>query len=77
MTQKLIKHGHGLALVIDPSLLEIIGATEDTELTITTDGNALTITPVKSAEDEHLIAAKYATDEALKRYGGTVYKPSK
>ena len=77
MIQKLIRHGKGLALVLDASLLEIIGATEDTELTITTDGNALTITPVKSAEDEHLIAAKYATDEALKHYGGAVYKPSK
>ena len=45
MTKKLSKHGNSLALVIDRSILELLGIDEKTTLDITTDGRALVIAP--------------------------------
>ena len=45
MTKKLSKHGNSLALVIDRSILELLGIDERTTLDITTDGKALVIAP--------------------------------
>lgn len=71
MIKKLVRHGNSRALIIDKPILELIGANEDSEFTIVTDGKSLTITPVKSAEEERRIAFEYAAEEALKRYGDT------
>ena len=46
MIKKLSKHGNSLALVIDRSILELLGIDEQTALRITTDGRALVIAPV-------------------------------
>lgn len=40
MTKKLSKHGNSLALVIDRSILELLGIDEQTSLEISTDGRA-------------------------------------
>jgi antitoxin MazE len=45
MTKKLSKHGNSLALVIDRSILELLGIDEQTTLGISTDGRALVIAP--------------------------------
>ncbi len=45
MTKKLSKHGHSLALVIDRSILELLGIDERTTLDISTDGRVLVIAP--------------------------------
>jgi antitoxin component of MazEF toxin-antitoxin module len=45
MTKKLSKHGNSLALVIDRSILELLGIDERTTLDISTDGRALVIAP--------------------------------
>ena len=74
MIKRLVRHGNSRALIIDKPILEIIGANEDTEFTITTDGISLTITPVKSAEEERRLAFEYAAEEAIKRYGATFRK---
>ncbi|MBS2004985.1 MAG: hypothetical protein U0103_12745 [Candidatus Obscuribacterales bacterium] len=53
MLKKFIKHGNSHALVIDKAVLEILRidpATTDVE--ITTDGNALIITPVRSKKKQ-------------------------
>jgi len=71
MIKKLVRHGNSRALIIDKPILEILGATEDSDFSITTDGRSLTITPVKSAEEEQKAAFEYAAQEALKRYGAT------
>jgi antitoxin component of MazEF toxin-antitoxin module len=71
MIKKLVRHGNSRALIIDKPILEILGATEDSDFSITTDGRSLTITPVKSAEEEQKLAFEYAAQEALKRYGST------
>jgi antitoxin MazE len=47
MTKKLSKHGNSLALVIDRSILELLGIDEKTALDISTDGRALVITPAR------------------------------
>ncbi len=77
MIKKLVKHGNSRALIIDRPILEIIGADEDASFTITTDGRSLTITPVKSEEEERRLAFEYAAEEALKRYGSTFERLSK
>ena len=45
MTKKLSKHGNSLALVIDRSILELLGIDEGTPLNISTDGRALIVAP--------------------------------
>lgn len=77
MIKKLVRHGNSRALIIDKPILEIIGATDDSEFAITTDGRSLTITPIKSAEEERKAAFEYAAEEALKHYQVSPEKPSK
>ena len=72
MIKKLVRHGNSRALIIDKPILELIGANEDSEFTITTrDGRSLTITPVRSAEEERRLAFEYAAEDAVVRYGET------
>ncbi|NTU70996.1 MAG: AbrB/MazE/SpoVT family DNA-binding domain-containing protein [Coriobacteriia bacterium] len=77
MIKKLVRHGNSRALIIDKPILELIGATEDSEFTIITDGRSLTITPVVSIEEERRIAFEYAAKAALERYGSTFERLSK
>jgi antitoxin component of MazEF toxin-antitoxin module len=77
MIKKLVRHGNSRALIIDKPILDILGATDDSEFTITTDGRSLTITPVNSAEEERRLAFEYAAEDAIKRYGSTFERLSK
>ena len=47
MTKTLIKHGNSLALVIDKPILEMLHISPETPLELTTNGDALMITPVR------------------------------
>ena len=71
MIKKLVRHGNSRALIIDKPILELLGANEDSEFTITTNGRSLTITPVHSAEEERRLAFEYAAEAALTKYGET------
>ena len=71
MIKKLVRHGNSRALIIDKPILELLGADEDSEFTIVTDGRSLTITPVKSEEAARRLAFEYAAEKALKRYSTT------
>jgi antitoxin component of MazEF toxin-antitoxin module len=71
MIKKLVRHGNSRALIIDRPILDLLGANEDSEFTITTDGRSLTVTPVKSEEEMRRLAFEYAAEEALTRYGDT------
>ncbi len=51
MIKKLSKHGNSLALVIDRSILELLGIDETTPLEISTDGRTLVVSPVRSDDD--------------------------
>lgn len=50
MLKKLTRHGNSLALVIDRAVLELLNIDADTPLDISTDGESLTITPVRDEE---------------------------
>jgi len=47
MRKTLIKHGNSLALVIDKPILEMLRISADTPLELTSDGDALLVSPVR------------------------------
>ncbi len=72
MRKNLTKHGNSLALVIEKPILDLLGADGETPFDITTDGQALVLTPVRDTERKAAFRAalergnrKYA--EALKK----------
>jgi antitoxin MazE len=72
MTKTLSKHGNSLALVIDRSILELLGIDEKTPLSLTTDGRALVIAPAPDKRrrkefQQALDACNEQYGEALKR----------
>jgi antitoxin component of MazEF toxin-antitoxin module len=72
LTKKLSKHGNSLALVIDRSILELLGIDEETTLNISTDGRALVVVPAQDKRrrkrfQEALTACNEQYGKALKR----------
>ena len=47
MIKKLTRHGNSMALVLDKPVLKLLHIDADTPLEISTDGEALLITPVR------------------------------
>lgn len=45
MRKTLVKHGNSMALVIEKPILDLLGADAGTPFDITTDGQALVLTP--------------------------------
>jgi len=52
LKKRLTKHGNSLALVIDRPILELLGIDERTELTVSTDGRSLVVSPAAADGDE-------------------------
>ncbi len=50
MVKKLTKTGNSLALVLDRPILEATGIELDTPLEVSTDGDVIVITPVRTDE---------------------------
>lgn len=48
MTKKLTRTGNSLALVLDRPILEATGIDADTPLEVSTDGDVIVISPVRS-----------------------------
>lgn len=46
MQKNLVKHGNSMALVIEKPILDLLGVDTETPFDITTDGQALVLTPV-------------------------------
>ena len=67
MIKKLSKHGNSLALVIDRSILELIGIDQNTPLNISTDGKALIVAP--ALDESRAKQFKQALASTNKRYG--------
>lgn len=57
MSKNLIKHGNSLALVIDKPILELLQITAETPLELTTNGDAILITPVRDKRRQRQILA--------------------
>jgi antitoxin MazE len=66
MVKRLTKHGNNLALVIDKSMLELLGIGPGTPLSISTDGNCLIISPMRATRRRRELAN--ALDKVNKRY---------
>jgi len=58
----LTKHGNSLALILDKPILELLNIDADTPISISTDGRALTLSPVK---DEIKAQREMNFDDAL------------
>ena len=72
LTKKLCKHGNSLALVIDRSILDLLGIDEGTTLDISTDGRALVVMPAHEKRrrkrfQDALNACNQQYGKALKR----------
>ena len=67
MVKKLSKHGNSLALVIDRSILDLLGIDENTSLNISTDGEALVVAPIRDKKRQARF--KQALDATNKRFG--------
>lgn len=72
MIKKLAKHGNSLALVIDRGVLDLLKINADTLLDISTDGQALVISPMRDAKrrkkfKKALASANRKVGRALKR----------
>ena len=72
MIKKLSKHGNSLALVIDRSILELLGIDEKTSLELSTDGQSLVIAPLRDKKrrkkfEDALASSNERYGKALKR----------
>ncbi len=64
MVKNLVKHGNSYALVIERPILELLGITAETPLSISTDGNTLLIRPLTNpAEQDRFQAALRKVNE--------------
>ena len=66
MIKTLTKHGNSLALVIEKPVLELLGADADTPFEITTDGQVLILSPVRTADRSEALSA--ALEKVNARY---------
>jgi antitoxin component of MazEF toxin-antitoxin module len=67
MVKTLTRHGNSFAVVIDKPILDLLGITPQTPLSIVTDGTSLVISPVVNANSEAKFQAAIA--KGHKRYG--------
>lgn len=72
MLKTLTKHGNSLALVIEKPILDLLGAEADTPFDVTTDGQALVLTPVKDTNRQAIFKA--SLDKVNQKYAKTLKK---
>lgn len=72
MLKTLTKHGNSLALVIEKPVLDLLGADADTPFEVTTDGQALVLTPVRDAARR--AAFKAALEQTNRKYAKALKK---
>jgi antitoxin component of MazEF toxin-antitoxin module len=63
MIKNVIQHGNEKAVVIEKTILDLLGISEDTPLEVLTDGNRMIITPIR--EDAQETGRKMAFEDAL------------
>jgi antitoxin component of MazEF toxin-antitoxin module len=67
MVKRLIKHGNSYALVIDKPIMELLRATPDTPLELTTNGEMLMVAPVRDAKRQRRL--RQSLKKMNRRYG--------
>ena len=68
MIRNLKRHGNGYALVVEKSIMELLGMTPDTPLDIRTDGKSIIVTPAAEPSNERMalfLKAKEAAERKL------------
>lgn len=75
MGKTLIKHGNSLALVIDKPILELLQITADTTLELTTNGDAILITPIRDKQRQRRLTA--ALEKINQKYGDDLERLAK
>jgi len=68
VVKKLTKTGNSLALVLEKPLLQQLGIDEDTELELSTNGDVLVVTPVRSRSRERKF--RRAVEKINQKYAG-------
>jgi antitoxin MazE len=68
MIKTLTRTGNSLALVIDKGLLEATGITADSQLEVSTDGDVIVISPVRSKKRTARVRA--ILDDLDRRHAG-------
>jgi antitoxin MazE len=76
MTKRLQAVGNSSGIIIDKPILELLRITPDTELDISTDGERLIVTPVRSDADRKRKLAR-AQQRTLKSHDRTFRKLAK
>jgi antitoxin component of MazEF toxin-antitoxin module len=66
MQKKLVRHGNSLALVIEKPVLDLLGVDIETAFDITTDGQALVLTPARNPKRRKAFRA--SLDKANRQY---------
>ena len=72
MIKTLTRHGNSLALVIDRGVLDLLKIDSDTPLEISTDGEVLIVSPVRSWHGRKKF--QDAVAEVNRRYGRALKK---
>jgi len=67
MIKQLTKHGNSYALVIERPIMDLLNIEPETPLQIVTDGNTLTIAPVRDKKRRKQFEA--ALSKTNKKYG--------
>jgi antitoxin MazE len=75
MRKTLVKHGNSMALVIEKPILDLLGVDADTPFNITTDGQALVLTPERDPKRGKAFRA--ALDKANRQYAGDLKRLAK
>jgi antitoxin MazE len=68
MKKKLTRTGNSVALVLDKPLLEQLGLDENSEVELSSNGDVLVITPVRTAARERKF--RKAVEKINSRYAG-------
>ena len=76
MTKRLQAVGNSSGIIIDKPILELLRITPDTELDISTDGERLIVTPIRSDSTRKQKLAR-AQERALKNHERTFRKLAK
>jgi len=72
MVKRLTQHGNSYALIIDKAILELLKITPETPLELSTDGESLTVAPVRDRKRRARFEA--ALEKTNKRYGRALKK---
>lgn len=74
MRKKFSAIGNSLGIVIEKPILELLNLDRDTEFEMTTDGDRLTLVPIRKGRKQRV---KEAMDEVLRDHASTFRKLAK